>query len=58
MTRNDIADYLGLTVETVSRTFTKLRVEGLIALPTPNRVEIRDREQLEDFAYGQSEPEL
>jgi CRP/FNR family transcriptional regulator, anaerobic regulatory protein len=53
MARSDIADYLGLTTETVSRTFTKLKVDGLISLPTPNHVEIRDRDQLEDFATGQ-----
>jgi CRP/FNR family transcriptional regulator len=58
MARSDIADYLGLTTETVSRTFTKLKNEGLIALPTPNNVEILDRDQLEDFAAGQSNPEL
>jgi CRP/FNR family transcriptional regulator len=58
MARSDIADYLGLTTETVSRTFTKLKVEGLIALPTPNHVEIRDREKLEDFASGQSDTEI
>lgn len=58
MSRGDIADYLGLTVETVSRTFTKLKIGGVIALPTANHVEIRDREQLEDFANGQCEPEL
>jgi CRP/FNR family transcriptional regulator len=58
MGRSDIADYLGLTTETVSRTFTKLKTEGLIALPTTYRVEIRDRDQLEDFASGQGEPEL
>ena len=55
MSRSDIADYLGLTTETVSRTFTKLKTLGLIALPTANRVEIRDRDQLEDFAIGQTE---
>jgi CRP-like cAMP-binding protein len=58
MGRSDIADYLGLTIETVSRTFTKFKTEGLIALPTTYRVEIRDRDQLEDFASGQGDPEL
>ncbi len=52
MGRGDIADYLGLTVETVSRTFTKLKNDGLIALPTPASVEILDVEQLEELASG------
>jgi CRP/FNR family transcriptional regulator len=54
MTRSDIADHLGLTVETVSRTLTKLKAEGLIALPTPTRLEIRDRDGLEGVAAGES----
>jgi CRP/FNR family transcriptional regulator len=52
MTRSDIADYLGLTIETVSRTLTKLRQDGLIALPTVARIEILDRDRLEDLAAG------
>lgn len=40
MQRQDIADYLGLTIETVSRTFTHLKALGLIALPTTRRVDI------------------
>jgi CRP/FNR family transcriptional regulator len=46
MTRTDIADYLGLTIETVSRSFTKLRVQGLIRLPDAHQVEIVDRRAL------------
>ena len=42
ITRYDIADHLGLAVETVSRTITSLRRGGAIALPSPRRVEIRD----------------
>jgi CRP/FNR family transcriptional regulator, anaerobic regulatory protein len=50
MTRMDIADYLGLTVETVSRTFTMLRDDGLIRTPTPNRVELADIDRIEEIA--------
>lgn len=46
MGRSDIADHLGLTMETVSRTFTKLRQQGLIALPHLNTVEILDEAAL------------
>jgi CRP/FNR family transcriptional regulator, nitrogen fixation regulation protein len=47
MSRYDIADYLGLTMETVCRTFTAFRRDGVIALPTPQRVELCDRDALE-----------
>lgn len=50
MSRTDIADYLGLTVETVSRSFTKLRNSGLIRLPDPHLVELVDRSALEAVA--------
>ena len=40
MPRGDIADYLGLTVETVSRTLTRFRIEGLLAIPTPSEIEV------------------
>ena len=56
MTRSDIADYLGLTIETVSRTLTKLKQDRLIALPTPDRIKIRDRDQLEELAAGEFGP--
>ncbi len=52
MTRNDIADYLGLTIETISRTLTKLKVEGLIEIPNAGRVVIRRHAALESIATG------
>lgn len=58
MTRSDIADYLGLTIETVSRTLTKLKHDGLIALPTPDRIRIRDRDELEELAAGETDEDL
>lgn len=52
ITRNDMADYLGLTIETVSRALSKLRRDGLIALPAPDRVVFLDPGQLEEIASG------
>lgn len=42
MSRQDIADYLGLTIETVSRIFTGLEGSATIALPTSRHVVLRD----------------
>jgi CRP/FNR family transcriptional regulator len=50
MTRTDIADYLGLTIETVSRTLTRFRKEGLIALPALDRIVLTDKPGLERLA--------
>jgi len=58
MTRSDIADYLGLTVETVSRTLTKLKQDGVIALPSANDIELRDHDQLEALAAGELSDDL
>lgn len=46
MSRQDIADYLGLTIETVSRTLTSLEEAAIIALPSSRRVMLRDRHAL------------
>lgn len=46
MSRQDIADYLGLTIETVSRTFTQLTQSGTIVLETSRRVQFRNRAAL------------
>ena len=47
MGRGDIADYLGLTIETVSRTFTQLQASGLIDLPSRRRVVLRDLDAMD-----------
>lgn len=44
--RQQIADVLGLTIETVSRQFTRFRDEGLIELPSRREVRIVDRDAL------------
>lgn len=46
MTRHDIADYLGLTTETVSRTFTQLRDQEIIRSVNQHDIEILDIAQL------------
>jgi CRP/FNR family transcriptional regulator len=53
MARADIADFLGLTVETVSRTFTKLKAAHAICLPTPERVHFINPRLLEALATGE-----
>jgi len=50
MSRGDIADFLGLTIETVSRAFTAMRKEGLISLPDKHQVVIADIEALREAA--------
>ncbi len=52
MSRADIADYLGLTIETVSRTFTQLRSDAIIAPPEHNLVRVVDGEALAQLAEG------
>jgi len=47
MCRQDIADYLGLTIETVSRTFTQLVQSGNIALEKSRRILFRNRAALD-----------
>jgi CRP/FNR family transcriptional regulator len=53
MRRVDIADYLGLTIETVSRTFTRFRALGLIALGSGGRVALCDVDGLQRIANGE-----
>jgi CRP-like cAMP-binding protein len=46
MSRQDIADYLGLTIETVSRTLTTLENAAAIELPSSRRIVLRNRSAL------------
>lgn len=46
MSRQDIADYLGVTIETVSRTLTNLESTEAIELPSSRRIVLRDRDAL------------
>jgi CRP/FNR family transcriptional regulator len=47
-----MADQLGLTIETVSRTMTRLREDGFIALPTPHDVVLPHPAELTALAEG------
>lgn len=49
MSRLDIADYLGLTIETVSRTFTKLERDGVIEI-VPGGIRLTDAARAEAMA--------
>jgi CRP/FNR family transcriptional regulator len=52
MARGDIADYLGITIETVVRTLRKLRDEGMIAVTNTSEVVICDAMALQFLASG------
>jgi CRP/FNR family transcriptional regulator, anaerobic regulatory protein len=52
MGREDIADYLGLTVETVSRSFAKLKAQGVVSLPRTQMIIIHDIGRLIALAAG------
>lgn len=52
MSRSDIADFLGLTVETISRQFTNLHKLGLIELDSAHKVLLKNPEALSDMAEG------
>ncbi len=46
MSRRDVSDYLGLTIETISRQISEMRKLGLIATPSRSRVQLLDCEAL------------
>jgi CRP/FNR family transcriptional regulator len=55
MTREDIASYLGLAIETVSRGFTRLQDDGVIAV-SGRQVEVREPAELVRLAHGGEPP--
>jgi len=52
MSRSDIADYLGLTTETVSRTVTLLKKQGLIELLDDKQIGLSRLSALREIAEG------
>ena len=50
--RSDIADYLALTTETVSRELSRLKRRRIIAMPRPSRIVVLNRPALEAAAQG------
>jgi CRP/FNR family transcriptional regulator, nitrogen fixation regulation protein len=56
MSRNDIADYLGLTIETVCRVLSAFKRNGTIDIPSPHRIELRDRAALAAIAQPERDP--
>ncbi len=50
MTRQDIADYLNLTIETVSRTLSQLERDNVIVLPSARQIGLKNLDALEDLA--------
>lgn len=54
MTRSEIADYLGLTIETVSRVLTKLKTSGVIRLISLTELQIENAGRLRGLADGEA----
>lgn len=54
MTRAEMADYLGLTIETVSRGLTKLKTAGVIRLLSLNEMQVDRPERLRAIAEGEA----
>jgi len=50
MTRQDIADYLGLTIETVSREISKLKTSNIIKIISSKKLFINDFEKLSQIS--------
>ena len=53
MSRHDIADYVGLTAETVSRVLTQFARDGLISIPQPYQVDLERIDELRRLANAE-----
>lgn len=58
MSRMDIGDYLGLSMETVSRSFGKLVEAGLIEIPSRGQISLKDGDALNEIAEGFDRPAM
>jgi CRP/FNR family nitrogen fixation transcriptional regulator len=56
MNREDIGDYLGLAVETTSRSLQELVTKAVIEIPSAPLIIVRQRERLEEIAEGEQKP--
>jgi CRP/FNR family transcriptional regulator len=54
MTRAEIADYLGLSIETVSRVFTRLKTRGVVRLLSLTELRVEDPQTLLALAEGEA----
>lgn len=55
MTRAEIADYLGLTIETVSRVLTRLKTSGVIRLLSLHELKVERPDRLDAMANGDTD---
>jgi len=49
MCRRDIGDYLGLTLETVSRALSQLQSQGILGFSGARQIQLRSRDRLRDM---------
>jgi CRP/FNR family nitrogen fixation transcriptional regulator len=55
MSRQDIADYLGLTIETVCRALSELKRSRVISIPNRHQIVVRNADVLESMALGEDD---
>ncbi|MFQ5784504.1 MAG: Crp/Fnr family transcriptional regulator [Alphaproteobacteria bacterium] len=56
MSRSDIADHLGLTIETVSRVLTRFKQQGMIEFRGPKTVVVKNMAALDELAGFENRP--